>query len=123
MKRDPPVGHQEGDNQIQKKLPARSEKLLFWVMVLCGGTLVISTLVLAAQIYHVESTFQAHLDAGGVDDPDVVFGHFNPLMLLAPIAAVASLLGASVSFVGWLFMRVQRHTRKPKNLLQRSTNR
>jgi hypothetical protein len=82
-------------------------------MVLCGGSLLISALATAVQLYHVDRTFQAHLAAGGVDDPDVVFGHFNPLMFLLPIAVLISFLGWASSSLGWIFIKVRRHARKP----------
>ncbi len=71
-----------------------------------------------AQAVYMDRIFAAHLEAGGVDDPDAVFGHFDPLVLLAPFAIVICVLGFVVYTIGWLLRKCQRHSRMRKQLHQ-----
>ena len=114
MQPQPRIKGQHVGIQIVTSRSSKFELLLFWAMVLCGGSLLIAVFLLAAQLYYTDKTFQAHLNAGGVDDPDVVFGHFNPLMFFVPVAVLVSFIGSAVSFVGWLLMKMRCLARKPK---------
>jgi hypothetical protein len=80
-------------------------------MLWCGGCVLIALAVLVIQQVYTAKTFAAHLEAGGIDDPDAVFGHFSPLILLAPFAIVMCVFGLVFCTIGWLFMKRQRNRR------------
>lgn len=105
-------------SQLQTKLPTKSEKGFFHGMLWSGACFLTSVAVLVIQQIMIARTFSAHLEAGGIDDPDAVFGHFNPLILLAPFAVVICALGLVVCSAGWLVRKCLRHRRMRKQLQQ-----
>lgn len=105
-------------SQLQTKLPTKSEKGFFHGMLWSGACFLTSVAVLVIQQIMIARTFSAHLEAGGIDDPDAVFGHFNPLILLAPLAVVICALGLVVCSVGWLVRKCLRHRRMRYQLQQ-----
>lgn len=109
---------QKFGSQLQTKLPTRSEARFFRGILRCGGCFLAALAVVVIQQVYIARTFAAHLKAGGIDDPDVVFGHFNPLFFLAPVAVAIFALGLFVCIMGWLFRRFQRHRRMRKQLRQ-----
>ena len=105
-------------SQLQTKLPTRSEAVFLRGVVWCGACFLTALAVLVVQQVYIARTFAAHLKAGGVDDPDAVFGHFNPLLFVAPLAIVICFAGLFVCVIGWLIRRCQRHSRTRKQLRQ-----
>jgi hypothetical protein len=105
-------------SQLQTKLPTKSEAGFFRAMLCSGACFLASLAVLVIQQLMIARTFSAHLEAGGIDDPDAVFGHFNPLILLAPFAVVICALGLVVCSAGWLVRKCQRHRRMRYQLQQ-----
>jgi hypothetical protein len=102
---------QKFGSQLQTKLPTRSEAGFFRGMLWCGGSFLTALAALAIQQVYVARTFAAHLEAGGIDDPDAVFGHPTPLIFLAPLAIVICFSGLIVCTIGWLFRMGQRQSR------------
>lgn len=95
-------------NKVQPRLATRPDARFFRGMVWCGGLFLAALFVLIIQQVHIAKTFAAHLAAGGVDDPDAVFGHLNPLILVAPLAVVVCFSGLVVCAFEWLHWRSRR---------------
>jgi len=91
---------QEFGSQLQTNLPTRSEARFLRGLLWCGGCFLAALGILVIQQVYIAKTFAAHLEAGGIDDPDAVFGHFNPLFFLAPFAIVICVLGLAVCTIG-----------------------
>lgn len=102
--RDP---HTPG-SQLQSKFYTRSEARFLRGLRWFGGCFLIALVTLVIQQVYIARTLAAHIEAGGADDPDAVFGHFDPIVLVAPLVLVICLIGGLVCLAGWLIKKGQR---------------
>jgi hypothetical protein len=83
--------------------PLSREQRLFWWTVRWTGCLLLFLLAVIGHQYWISVTFKAHLAAGGIDDPDVVFSGDQAIFFVVEAAGLLiSVIGFGVSMLRWL---------------------
>jgi hypothetical protein len=114
-----PSNNQTTGSLLQTTLRTRTETRFFIGMLSFGGCFLLALAGLVIQQVYMARKFASHLDAGGVDDPDAVFGHFDPIVLVAPLTLLISFIGVMICTGGWLIKRGQRYGRERKQARRR----
>ena len=87
----------------QSSQPLSREQRLFWWTARWAGSLLLVPLVVFGHQYWISATLKAHVAAGGIDDPDVVFTGEQAIIFVGEAAGLLiSMIGFGVSMVRWL---------------------